>query len=49
MVQTAKTKAQKQRQAFEKFIQVIASAEPLSEEFDEIINQGISVRGEVKA
>ena len=37
-VQTAKTKAQKQRQAFERFTQTIAAAAPLSEDFDEIIS-----------
>ena len=41
------TKAQKQRQAFEEFIQTVANAEPLSKEFDQIISQGINIRGEL--
>ena len=44
---SAKAKAQKQRQAFERFTKVIGSTEPLSEEFDKIINQGVSVQGEL--
>ena len=46
VVPSAKTKAQKQREAFEKFNQAISSVEPLSEEFDEIIRQSVSVQGE---
>ena len=46
-VHFAETKLQAQRQAFEKFTQSIASAEPLGKEFDEIINQGISIQGEL--
>ena len=38
---SAKTKAQNQRQAFERFTQAIATAEPLGKEFDEIVSQGI--------
>ena len=48
IVSSDRTKAQKQRQAFERFVQDIAFAEPLSEEFDEIINQGINVQGELE-
>ena len=47
-VLSEKTKAQKQRQAFERFAQAIATAEPLVKEFDEIISQGISVQGEIE-
>ena len=45
-VSSAKTKVQKQRQAFENFNKAIASATPLNEEFYEMIDQGISIRGE---
>ena len=44
-VTAKKTEAQKQRQAFELFCQAISNAQPLGEEFDKIINQGISVQG----
>ena len=41
------TKAEKQRKAFEEFVQTIAGADPLGEEFDQIISRGIHVRGEL--
>ena len=37
------TKAKKQRKAFEEFNQSISQADPLGDEFDEIINQGINI------
>ena len=43
-----KTKVQKQREAFEEFTQSVLEAEPLGEEFDKIISQGINLRGELK-
>ena len=45
-VPSEKAKAIKQRQAFERFTKIIESTEPLSEEFDKIISQGVSVQGE---
>ena len=48
-VPSAKSQARQQRQAFERFAQAMADAEPLGEDFDEIIDQGICVRGEIEA
>ena len=45
--EAVETKAEKQRKAFEEFVQTIAGADPLGEEFDQIISQGIHVRGEL--
>ena len=42
------TKVQKQRKAFDKFAQAISIAEPLCDEFDEVVSQGIHVLGELK-
>jgi hypothetical protein len=43
-----KTKAQEQREAFESFVQACAEAEPLGDKFDEIIKEGVHVRGELQ-
>jgi hypothetical protein len=43
-----KTKAQEQREAFESFFQAISNTEPLGEEFDEIISQGINIKEELE-
>ena len=37
----------KQRQAFVEFAKAISQAEPLGEEFDEIINQGVNMAREL--
>jgi len=41
------TKAQKQRKAFEEFTQAISQAEPLGDDFDQIISQGINIPKEL--
>ena len=41
------TKAQKQRKAFEEFTQAISQVEPLGEEFDQIISQGVKLPKEL--
>jgi len=41
------TKAQKQRKAFEEFTKAISQAEPLGEEFDQIISEGVSIPKEL--
>jgi len=47
-VPAKKTKAQEQREAFEAFFEAVSKAEPLGEEFDEIINSGINFTGELE-
>jgi hypothetical protein len=46
-ISAPKTKAQEQREAFESFFQAVSNAEPLRDDFDEIISQGIHVKGEL--
>jgi hypothetical protein len=42
------TKAQTQRRAFDKFIEAISNSEPLGEDFDEVINEGVHVSEELE-
>ncbi|MCL1993147.1 MAG: hypothetical protein FWG66_09390 [Spirochaetes bacterium] len=39
-------KVKQQQEAFDEFFQTVSSAEPLREEFDEAISQGVSIRRE---
>ena len=41
------TKAQKQRKAFEEFTHAISQAEPLGDDFDLIISQGVNIPKEL--
>ena len=41
------TKVQKQRKAFEEFTKAISQAEPLGEEFDQIISEGVNLPKEL--
>ena len=45
-IQPLQAKLQKQRHAFERFIQAIADAEPICDEFGEAIRQGIHIKNE---
>jgi len=44
----AKNRAEQQRKAFIKFMAAMANTPPLTDEFDEIINQRVNIRREVE-
>jgi len=46
-IQAQQTKVQQQRTAFNEFMESISGADPLGNEFDEIINQGINLQREL--